>query len=96
MVMAHSSQTRIVRKVDGQFLHARWWLCRPILDAHPLPHFGQTKVWNESGKDAARSFCILSFSFAAFCLTASNYKWLFSLMGASCLGLRPPAAMTDS
>ena len=23
-VMTHSSQTRIVGKVDGQFLHARW------------------------------------------------------------------------
>ena len=25
-LMAHSSQTRIVGKVDDQFLHARWWL----------------------------------------------------------------------
>ena len=25
MMMAHSSQTRIVGKVDGQFLCARWW-----------------------------------------------------------------------
>ena len=26
MMMAHSSQTRIVGKVDGQFVHARRWL----------------------------------------------------------------------
>ena len=26
VLMALSSQTRIVGKVDGQFLHARWWL----------------------------------------------------------------------
>ena len=24
-----------------------------------------------------------------------TYRWPFSLMSASCLGLRPPAAMTD-
>ena len=49
-----SSQTRIVWKVDDQFLHACWWLWRLILDAHPLPHFGQTKVWDADGRDAAR------------------------------------------
>ena len=62
---AHSSQTRLVGKVDGQFLHARWWLGRPILDVHPLPHFGQMKVWDEDGRDAAHSFCLLRFSFVA-------------------------------
>ena len=55
---AHSSQTRLVGKVDGQFLHARWWLGRPILDVHPLPHFGQMKVWDEDGRDAAHSFLL--------------------------------------
>ena len=55
--MAPSSLTRIVGTVDGQFLHARWWLHGPILDAHSLPHFGQTKVWDEDDRDAARSFC---------------------------------------
>ena len=78
MVMAHCSQTRIVGKVDGQFLHARWWLLGPILDAHPLPQFGQTKVWDEDGRDAARSFCPLSFSFTALCLSASNFQPVFS------------------
>ena len=58
---------------------------------HPLLHFGQTKVWDEDGRDAARSFCLLHFSFAALCLSASNSQ----LMSASCLCLRPPAAMTD-
>ena len=33
--MAHSSQTRIVGKVDGQCLHALWWLERPFLHVHP-------------------------------------------------------------
>ena len=70
---AHSLQTRVVGKVDdGQFFHARMWLYRPILDAHSLSHFGQTKVWDEDGRDAARSFCLLRFSFAALCLSASN------------------------
>ena len=77
MMMTHSSQTRIVGKIDGQFLHARWWLQRPILDAHPLPHFGQTKVWDEDGRDAARSFCLLRHSFAAFCLSVSNSQLAF-------------------
>ena len=85
--MAHSSQTRIVGKVDGQYFRARWWLWRPILDAYPLPHFEQSKVWNEDGRDASRSFCLLRFSFAALCLSASNLDWLFSLMSAICLGL---------
>ena len=77
MMMAHSSQTRIVGKVDSQFLHVRWWLWRPILDAHPEPHFGQTKVWDEDGRDAARSFYLLRFSFAALCLSASNSQLAF-------------------
>ena len=50
MMMALSSQARIVGKVDGQLLHA-WWLWGPILDAHPSPHFGQTKVGDEDGWD---------------------------------------------
>ena len=44
MVTDDASQTRIIRKVDGQFLHAHWWLKSPILIAHTLLHFGQTKV----------------------------------------------------
>ena len=75
--MAHSSQTRIVGKVDGQFLHARWWLYRSILNAHPLPHFGQTKVLGKDGRDAACSFCLLRFSFAALCLSASDSQLAF-------------------
>ena len=64
MMMAHSSQTRILGKVDGQFLHT-------------LMHFGQTMVWDEDDRDAARSFCLLCFSFAAFCLSASNLQLAF-------------------
>ena len=63
MMMAQSSQTRIVGRVDGQFLHARRWL-----DVHAQQLFGQTKVWTEDDRDAARSFCLLRFSFAASCL----------------------------
>ena len=77
MMMAHSSQRRIVEKVDGPLLHARWWPWRPMLDAHPLPHFGQTKVWDEDGRDAARSFCLLRFSLAESCLSASNSQLTF-------------------
>ena len=76
--MAHSPQTRIVEKVDGQFLHARWWPLRSILDAHPLPHLGQTKVWDEDGRDAARSSCLLRFSFAALCHSASQLAFVLT------------------
>ena len=60
-----------------KFLHARWWPQRPILDAHLLPHFGQAKVWDEDSRDAARSFCLLRFSFPALCLSASNLQLAF-------------------
>ena len=76
-VMADSSQTRILGKLDGQFLHARWWLQCPILDAQTLLHFGQAKVWDEDDWDAARSICLLCFSFAALCLSASNSHLAF-------------------
>ena len=42
-------------KVDGQFLHARWWLQSPMINAHTLLHFGQTKIWAEDDLDAALS-----------------------------------------
>ena len=77
--MTYSSQRRIVEKVDGPLLHARWWPWRPMLDAHPLPHFGQTKVWDEDGRNAASSVNLLfSFPFAALCLSASNSQLVFS------------------
>ena len=43
MMMAAYLQARIFEKVDGQFLHAHWWLRSLILDVHTLMHFGQTK-----------------------------------------------------
>ena len=43
-MVAGSSQTRIFGKVDGQFLHARWWLQNLILDVHTLLYFGQAKA----------------------------------------------------
>ena len=70
--MADSSQTRIFGKVDGQFLHARWRLWTPILDAQTLLHFGQAKVWVENDWEAARSFYLLRFSFATPCFSTSN------------------------
>ena len=81
MMMADSSQTRIVGKVDDQLLHARWWLQTRILDAHTLLHFGQAKVWVEDNWDAARSFCLLRLSFAASCLSVSNLQLAFLTEG---------------
>ena len=76
--MAYSSQTRILGKVDGRFLHARWWLKRPILDAHTLVLFGQAKVWVEDDRDdAAHSLCVLQYLLAASCLSASNLQLAF-------------------
>ena len=77
MMMADASQTRIFGKVDGQFLHARWRLWTPILDAQTLLHFGQAKVWVENDWDAARSVCLFRLSFAASCLSASNLRLAF-------------------
>ena len=77
LMMAHSLQTRIVGKVDGQFLHACWWLWSLIPDAHTLLHFGQTKVWPEDNWDAAHSFHLLHLSFVASCLSASNLQMAF-------------------
>ena len=74
MLMAHSSQTRNLGKVDGQFLHARWWLLSATLDAQILLHFGQTKVWAEDGRDAARCVFPLRLHTA---LSASNLRLAF-------------------
>ena len=67
-----------------------------FLMKHTLLYFGQSKVWAADDWDAARSLSLLHLSFAASCLSESNnYDWFFSLMSASCLGLRLPAATTD-
>ena len=76
-MITDSSQTRMFGKVGGQFLHARWWLKSPILDAHTLPHFGQAKVWAEDDRDAARTFRLLRCSFVVSCLSASNLRLAF-------------------
>ena len=79
-----------------------------ILDAQIPLHFGQMKVWDEDDRDDAQSFCLPCFFFCV-CVCACvfvvflqlhaslprTYNWLFSLLSASCLGLRPPAAMTN-
>ena len=64
-------------KVDGQFMHARWWLLSPILDVHTLLHCGQVKVSAEDDWDAARSFWSLHLSFAASNLFALNLQLSF-------------------
>ena len=65
-------------KVDGQCLHARWWLQSAILDAQtPALHFAQAKVWADDDLDAARSYCLLRLSFAASCLSASSLRLAF-------------------
>ena len=46
-------------------------------DTHTVLHFGQTKVWVEGDWDAAHSFCLLHFSFAASSLSASNSQLAF-------------------
>ena len=66
-----------------------------LFDAQALLHFGRAKAWAE---DDGVLFplavsCVLSLRLHA-CLLPT-YDWLFSLMSASCLGLRPPAAITD-
>ena len=76
-MIADSSQTRILAKVNGPFLHARWWLWNLILDVHTLLHFGQMKVLAEDNRDATTSFCLLGLSFAASCLSASNFRLAF-------------------
>ena len=77
MMIADSSQTRILRRLLGQSLHARWWLWSLFLDAHTLLRFGQTKVWAEDDWDAARSFWLRHLFFAALCLSASNLPLAF-------------------
>ena len=64
-------------------------------DVNTLLHFGQTKVWDEDDRDAARSFWLLRFPLRLHASLPRIYNWLSSLMSASYLGLRPPAAMPD-
>ena len=93
MLMADSSQTRDLGKVDGQFLHARWWLLSATLDAQILLHFRQGKVWAEDDWEAARSVYLLRISLRLQASLPRIYDWVSSLMSASCLGPTPPAAI---
>ena len=89
LMMADSSQTRIFRKVEGQFLHACWWL-GDFWCAHP------TALWTDKLLGLGWLRCCLlflppAFSFAASCLSASNLWLAFltdecqpSWSGASC------------
>ena len=69
-----------LRKVEGQPLHISWWLQSPVVDAQPLLHCGQAKVWAEGGWETAHS-CLLRPSFVALSVYASLSQtsiWLFS------------------
>ena len=67
----------------------------PLLDVHTLLHFGEAKGLAEDDWDAARSVCPCVFPLRLHASLLRTYDRLFSLMSANCLGLRPPAAMTD-
>ena len=59
-----------------------------------------TEIWTGEGLGWGRlRGCSLSLPPASFLRgfmpLPRTYDWLFSLMSASCLGLRPPAAVTD-
>ena len=96
MMMADSSQTRILGKVDGQLLH-----CLLVALEADSRCAQPPALW------ARRRFGLkmigMLLALSASCVfplhlhvsLPRTYKWLFSLMSAGCLGLRSPAAMTD-
>ena len=51
VLVAYSLQMRIFGKVNGQLLHALWWLYSLILYMHTPLHLGQAKVWTEGDLD---------------------------------------------
>ena len=92
-VMAHSPQTKIVGKVDGQFLlvggcRDRFFMRTPYstLDRQ----FGMRMVGMLLALSAS---CV--FPLRLYASQPRTHNGLFSLMSASCLGPRPSAAMTD-
>ena len=95
MMMAHSSQTRIVRKVDGQYLHARGgcrdrFLMRTSYRTLDRRRFGMRMVVMLLALSAS---CV--FHFRLYVSLPRTHTWLFSLMSASCLSLRPLVVMND-
>ena len=92
-MMAHSLQKSIFGKVDGQFLHGgcrvQFWMRKPYctLDRRGvgLRMMGMLLALSAS--------CVFALRLRTSLPRTDN--WLFSLMSASCLGLKPPAAMTD-
>ena len=70
MVMADFSQTRIFGKVGGQFLHARWRLWSPIIDAQIG---GWAVSFRRSVLESDRQFRSLSYtSYSGICLVVSR------------------------
>ena len=78
------SQTRIVGKVDDQFCMLVDGCRVRVLMRRPYCTLDRRRF----------GLRMIGMVLALPCLSASH-NWLFSLMNANCLGLRPPAAMTD-
>ena len=82
--------------MDGQFLQAALWLWSPILDGQTQVHFGQVMFGlRMTGMLLALSVSSYVFPLRLQASLPRTYDWLFSLMNANCLGLRPPAAIID-
>ena len=72
MVIADFSQTRSFGKVDGQFLHARWRLKSPILDAQIG---GWSVSFTRSVLESNHRFRSLSYtSYSGICLVVSRVR----------------------
>ena len=72
MVMADFTQTRIFRKVDGQFLHSRWRLKSPILNAQIG---GWAVSFTRSVLESDRRFRSFSYtSYSGICLLVSRVR----------------------
>ena len=94
MMMAHSSQTRIVGKVINYCM--LFGGCRDrFLMRTPFRTFDRRRF----GIRMVGMLLVLSascvFPLQLYASLPQTHNWLLSLMRASCLGLRPPAAMTD-
>ena len=95
LLMAHFSRTKIVGKVDGQFMHAHFGGCRDrFLMRTPYCTLDKWFVMRTVGMLLTLSAaCVLPLQLYAS--LPRTHSWLFSLMSTSSLGLKPPAAMTD-
>ena len=94
MITADSSQTRIW---DG------WWsvlACLPVAVVYFFMHIPYCSLdrWRFGPRMVGRMLALSAsfiFPLQLYASLPQTYDWLFSLMSTICLGLRPPAAMTD-